>query len=204
MRPGSITFAKNNNLAHEVLRQFGPRNLSSLPVDPEIVIQKKKIDLRLIPRLRQQLPVVAGVIVENSVPSIFIDENFYMTRPMEAPFYLGEELGHIILHGELLVGLERLDDWIVFRDSIGNHTKIEQEARTFASNILFPQVGFGDFLFSNFNQEIDDLDVSTGDEDSIAWEFADSISPGLGVSPFIISYSLRRWPDRVIDRLMTK
>lgn len=199
-----ITFAKNQQVADQLLRECGIKADSSLPIDPEVILRKKGHLLSPMPNMKRDYGVLACVAKSGRSLNVYIDEYYYSNQEDRSLLTLGEELGHIYLH---LLDLERVrsvDDWIKMRsENREHHKKIESQAQLFASNIVLPHFIFDQYVVDWVHANIHELErFPRISPDTVAWNIGLYIEDELGISPWILSITLQRWPNRLIDKIL--
>lgn len=200
-----ITFPENQVIATNLLREHGYDEKSRIPIDPELVIREKGIDLIPFPGLRRDHGLKGCVAKQEGSLQILIDKWHY-EEDETSIFTLGEELGHCVLHLIDLDKVKSVSDWIriVYQNkSVSRY--IEQQARVFSSNILLPHFSFCDYVLSWTAANLTSISTfSNLTVESLSENIASLLEDEIPLSHWILDYTLRRWPDRTIDQIVAK
>ncbi len=206
MKYRSISYNKNQEIALDILESVGiDTEKCEIPNDPEYIARYYEMPPNIISGLFTNFGIRGCVYKFDNSFSIGIDENHYYNQEESSIFTLGEEIGHIFLH---LKGrcnnINSPQDWLrELSEDIENSDKIENQARVFSSNIILPPVP----LYNYVNKWIQNHKTTFKIEGLLATEdFANKLGSALHsemkLSPYIIQYSLLRWPDRCAKRLL--
>ncbi|MBA7550551.1 hypothetical protein ES705_43069 [subsurface metagenome] len=85
------------------------------------------------------------------------------------------------------------------------YDNIENQARTFASNIILPSLIFDSFTLGWVSKNLDiikECNNTTGED--LAYNIASIMNDVVGVSPYIIEITLNRWPNPLIGQILEK
>ncbi len=122
--------------ANGFLLEYNPSH--TIPVPIEDIIEKiLKIEIIPIKGLLS-LEQIDG-FVSYDCKNIYIDEDQYMSATNRARFTLAHEVGHTILHKDLIKKVNSIAEWKKFVLGEGTGRAIyETEANVFASQVLVP------------------------------------------------------------------
>lgn len=207
MKYRNIPFTEYQQRANQLLDFFGITAESSIPIDPEIFLRQIGFDIVPYPGLWFRFGLKGAVIKVKDKRQVWIDEDHYFNQPESSLLTLGEELGHIILHLD-----EDSDDVSSIRDWISKTTAteeyydyIENQARTFASNIILPSFIFDPFTLGWVSKNLDIIkERNNTTREDLAYNIASLMSDVVSVSPYIIEITLNRWPNPLIDQILEK
>ena len=169
----------------------------SLPVQ---VLDMAEFDLGLdlIPAagLREELDIEA--LLMGDLSSILIDRHAFMTPRLEYPlrFSIAQEIGHLILHGEIYRGFQHVTakEWFDYISAIPDveYGWVEWQAYEFAGRLLVPS----DALRDSYQAAIQTAKAAgyekwlSADEAALDY-IATRIAPKFGVSADVIAKRLR-------------
>lgn len=134
-----LSYTKIGSLAEEFLLKYHP--ILSLPIPIEEIIEQK-LRIKIIQQmgLKRDFDVDGFSVTDFSV--IFIDFDIYMKYENRTRFTLAHEIGHLVLHKDLIQKLvinstEKLHS---FNKSLSDEDYgwLEYQAYSFASHVLVP------------------------------------------------------------------
>lgn len=145
MRIRSYSFSRLLRIAREVWDSAPSIFLDAPPVDIELFIEREKgIRIQELPGLRRRYGIdgIFAASADLADLAIVVDYEL-LTDPMKLGRYrftLAEELGHCILHVELLRGVTSPADYLerLQAPSSGPYDPVERNARLLASFLLMP------------------------------------------------------------------
>lgn len=183
--------------ANDFLRQHHPDLAIPIPIE-EILDLKFRINIIPFPDL---LKYGIDAYTWSDLKNIVVDKFFYDRQLPRYRFTLAHELGHIMLHPEILKGAPRdsIDSYLKFVNSIGDeaHRWLEWQANCFAGLILVPSKP----LLEKF-REAEKMAATNGfaiDDLSTRGYIADWISDFFVVSSQVVESRLTYdgiWPHR--------
>jgi Zn-dependent peptidase ImmA (M78 family) len=146
-----LSYDDINKQAEGFLREYKRNEI--LPVDIEAIAE---FDLGLnifpFPNLLQTFDVDG--FISGDLNIIYVDEFSYYQRPARYRFTLAHEIGHYVLHSELIASFhpQSVADWSKFVLEIDEETYgwLEWQAYTFAAAVLVPRIS----LRQNFSREL--------------------------------------------------
>lgn len=204
MKYRSIPFQEYQARATKILEDCGVGEKDHLPIDPERII--RKLGMQPIPMkdLKVNFGVKGFVAKYRSALQIYVDEYHYLYEPESSLFTLAEELGHTVLH---LIDFEKINsikDWIaVVAQNARYHKYVEQQARCFASHLLLPEFLFDRYVQKWMRENVRDVKRwNHFSYESLAQNVGFLMADELGVSEWIIGFSLMRWPDHLIEKIV--
>jgi len=146
-----------------------------VPID-SIIESRLKIDIVPMAGLKEGLE--SGGFISSDFTTIHIDQYIYFNVEVRYRFSLAHEIGHYILHKEIIGNLkfDNVDDWAEIYDSIdsNDYGKLEFQANHFASCLLVPDFA----LKPKFDEALKDIlpDIKTAQEKNISREtYLDSV-----------------------------
>jgi Zn-dependent peptidase ImmA (M78 family) len=115
---------------------------SKLPIDIEVIAE---FDLGLnifpFPHLQKMFDVEG--FLSGDLTTIYVDEFIYYERPTRYRFSIAHEIGHYVLHSDLMINIhpQNVSDWKGFVLGIDDDTYgwLEYQAYTFAAAVLMPR-----------------------------------------------------------------
>jgi len=146
-----LSYDEINKHAEDFLREHNRHE--TLPVDIEALVE---FDLGLnifpFPGLQENYDVEG--ILSGDLSVIYVDEFIYYRRPARYRFTLAHEVGHYLLHSDLIASFhpQSITEWRKFILAIDEepYDWLEWQAYSFAASVLVPRVS----LKQNFQNEI--------------------------------------------------
>jgi hypothetical protein len=125
--------------ANEFLARHHPDGTIPIPIE-EIVEFQLGMDIVPTPGLHQLLEVDG--FISSDLREIRVDQSVYQSRPGRYRFTLAHEIGHSILHADIIRSrsFRTIAEWKTFVNSIPDkeHGWIEYQAYAFAGLLLVP------------------------------------------------------------------
>jgi len=138
-----VPFLTNEQLhdaAMAFLRKYYP--LDSLPIPIEEIIEFQ-LGLDIIPTPGLSKGFEIDGFLTRDFSSIYVDDFIQSNRPTRYRFTLAHEIGHLVLHRELLdeiATFNDVDSWREFVKNLGpDKGKYEYQGYTFAGYVLVPK-----------------------------------------------------------------
>ncbi|PHS00447.1 MAG: hypothetical protein COA78_23975 [Blastopirellula sp.] len=149
------------------------------PVEIELILEKDYgMDIIPIPGLQTAFQIDA--FISKDMNAVTVDENVYSNRINRYRFTLAHELGHRVLHQEILASstFESAEEWKHYVTMIPEkkYGILEYQANTFANALLVAQ----EQLEDRFQEAIDKVKIAGLDPKSYPGECLDYISTDLG------------------------
>jgi Zn-dependent peptidase ImmA (M78 family) len=143
-----LSYEDINSRAEEFLKKL--ERGGALPVDIEAIAE---FDLGLnifpFPRLQETFDVEG--FISGDLTVIYVDEFIYSQRPARYRFTIAHEVGHYVLHSELITAVHprSVSEWEEFILGIDeeNYNWLEWQAYTFAGAILVPRVTLTQYFY---------------------------------------------------------
>jgi Zn-dependent peptidase ImmA (M78 family) len=117
------------------------------PVPVELIVERQGIDIFPLVGLRQNYDIDGFTSADRKM--IYVDEWSSKWLENRYRFTLAHELGHVILHGDLLdshsSSVKSLEQWLHLRQSIDEASwrRFEWQANYFAGHLLVPSKALG-------------------------------------------------------------
>lgn len=138
-RASVLTYRDVENAASELLRKLG--RLDSVPVEVEDIVEFE-MNLEVRPVLELQRRFTLDGFLGNRSRTVFVDQWVMEHRPSRYRFTLAHEVGHLILHAEVMreVDIQSPEDWNEFHADLGgeNRAWFEHQAYWFGGALLVP------------------------------------------------------------------
>ncbi|RPJ06626.1 MAG: ImmA/IrrE family metallo-endopeptidase [Spirochaetaceae bacterium] len=203
MKYRDISFKEYRDKADKLLQLHGFVD-AKIPIDPERLIRKMG-DIDIIPYknlyIDYRVKGMVAYIVKRQRFQIYIDEYHYDNQTKSSLFTLAEELGHLILHLDNREALpSHQDKWAdILKLNHENHKNMENQARTFGSNIILPHKIFDPFAMDwvKKNEAIIRKHANYTPE-GLAQTIGFHLEDVLEVSQYILQISLLRYPDPLV------
>lgn len=201
-----IPFSEYQNAANKLLRKHGVSEKDLLPIDPEMILRKEGLGLNTSLPLQKQFGIRGCVVKRQGRLEIYVDEYHYMNESESCHLTIGEELGHSIIHLEEIEKINSIQDWMKIVHANHQHSRfIESQARMFGCNLILPSFIFEDFLEKWVEVNVDGIQCfNNHSPDALQGNIATLLQDDLALSYWIIYFSLGRWPDRPIDKIIRR
>lgn len=123
--------------AETFLTKHNPENKIPVPIE-EII--EFNLGIQIIPRKGLLNLEQIDAFVSKDCTSIYIDEDSYMQQTVRSRFTLAHEVGHVVIHRDLIKTVNNTDEWRKFVLGSGTGRAIyETEANIFAGCLLMPK-----------------------------------------------------------------
>ena len=205
MKVSYYSFSDYKQIAHQFLAKHGFLSKATLPMDIEALIDKAGITILPVSSMYKDFGVKGAVLKKKEGFDIAIDEQHYEEQEYYFRFTLAEELSHILLHPRLVAGILSLEDVQSFHQSFTDeeYKKIEQQARTLASQLLLPSQIFDDFVLNWVDKNIDHVrSASIYSKADLSEYIADGLYKPLSLSKDVVRFSITRFPEPAIDKVL--
>ncbi|MGD0821017.1 MAG: ImmA/IrrE family metallo-endopeptidase [Desulfomonilia bacterium] len=118
------------------------RSITEVPVDIERIIEYDlRLDIITIPGLFKNFDIDGFITGDFS--AIYVDESIYTNRPNRYRFTLAHELGHYVLHKEILgqVPITSISEWKRYQANLSpnDRSTIEFQGYAFGGLLLVPR-----------------------------------------------------------------
>ncbi len=202
------SFSDYKTRAAQFLKRHGFPKDNSLPIDIEVLLDKAGIEIHPVNRMYEDFGVKGAVLKTIGGYALAIDENHYESESQEFyfRFTLAEELAHILLHEKLIAGITTLDEVQSYHASFSDeeYKRIEQQARTMASQLLLPSQIFDQFVIDWVREHLEEIQKAQFfSPNELADFIAERMYKSLKLSRDVIRTSLKRPPDSAIDRVIS-
>lgn len=189
-----LTYKHIQQYAAGFLGKHNPDGMIPVPIEEILDIT---LGINIIP-----IPELVNFSVDaytwSDLKNILVDKFFYEKQPRRYRFTLAHELGHILLHSEILksANVDSIEEYLEFVDSIGDeqHRWAEWQADCFAGLILVPPKPLASKLQEARNKAI--VKGVSPDDPAARGYMADWISDFFEVSAGVIETRL------VYDKLL--
>jgi Zn-dependent peptidase ImmA (M78 family) len=152
--PYFLSYEDINSHAESFLATHNPRLRLPVPIE-EIAEFNLRIDIFPFPNLQRTFDIEG--FISGDLSCIYVDDFIYSNRPRRYRFTLAHEIGHFVLHKELIQNIrpKSIPDWKDFIDNIDEETRnwLEWQAYTFGGLVLVPRTS----LVGHFQYELDSL-----------------------------------------------
>ncbi len=135
-----LSYEKINQLAEDFLEKYGIGSILPVPID-EVVEFEYEIDIVPFPNLQSDFDIDG--FISGDLSSIFVDDSIFRTRPFRYRFTLAHEIGHLVLHKDLIGNIHphNVAEWKEFILQVDQEAYdwVEWQAYTFAGMVLVPR-----------------------------------------------------------------
>lgn len=167
------------------------------PVDIEALIEADPVVIiDTIRGLTQEHGVEGAVLAHPSEGrfTVIIDEDLFDRRPMRARFTLAEELGHLVLHREVLASIVNLDDAVALHRHPAYYDQLDRNAKRFAAAVLMP----AERLREDAAQLFIELRAARLGQADLIRTLGIRLAQRYMVSPTAMGHRLGEWPVEVL------
>lgn len=152
--PPILSYEDINTYAEDFLRNHNPDNTLPVPIE-EIIEFDLSLDIVPFPSLQRDFDIDG--FISGDLKCIYVDDFVYMNRPARYRFTLAHEIGHFVLHKDLIESFRPLNIgvWKDFVLQVDDEVYdwLEWQAYTFAGLLLVPRK----FLSKDFSLQIEAL-----------------------------------------------
>lgn len=153
--PPILSYEDINNHAEKFLKKYKADDKLPVPIE-EIVEFDLGLDIVPFPGLQRDFDIDG--FISGDLTCIYVDDFIYLNRPSRYNFTLAHEVGHLVLHKDLIKTLHptSIGEWKDFVIQVDEEVFdwLEWQAYTFAGLILVPRK----FLFEYFSCQIKALE----------------------------------------------
>ncbi len=201
-----MSFGEIQRKAEDLLSFNGFDQIRTLPLNIEKLARLMKIQIVPMDGLKKEYGIKGCVVKCSKGFSILLDSYHYERQEESSVFTIGEEVGHIILHLNDVEDVTTINEWMHIVVCNENYRAyIEQQARVFSSNLLLPRYAFEPYTLDWVKRNIKSLKkFQNFSVDDLAFNIGASMADELRVSSWIIEITLKRWPDRIIDKVFNQ
>ena len=198
--PSTYTAAELEQKAHDLLHeQFGA--IFPIPVDVDLLLERTPgVDLDYWPGLRTNHGVDGMVMRDPDTGELFVIIEGWLAdhQPTRYRMTVAEELGHLVLHGELIAQITEPDNFRELQQHSLWHT-MERNAKRFAAALLMPP----DEVTKRAERLYPQLVQAVGFDNpaAIVGQLAITLARKFGVSKQTMEIRLGEWPVRVKERV---
>lgn len=154
VQPPILSYEDINKYAEEFLRKHSADDKLPAPIE-EIIEFDLRIDIIPFPELQRSFDIEG--FISGDLSCIYVDDFIFLNRPARYRFTLAHEIGHFILHKDLIETIrpKSIADWKDFILNVDEEVYdwLEWQAYTFAGLLLVPRK----FLSKDFQQQINVL-----------------------------------------------
>jgi hypothetical protein len=126
-------------IAAATLRARAAGGVVTIPVDVEALIEAGGAVIETVRGLAGH-GVLASTWThpDEQRVTVVIDEELFDRRATRARFTLAEELGHLVLHGEIIKGITTVEDAVALHQHPSYYCHLDRNAKRFAAALLMP------------------------------------------------------------------
>ncbi|MBU1207878.1 MAG: ImmA/IrrE family metallo-endopeptidase [Proteobacteria bacterium] len=135
-----FSYEQINELAEEFLHEHALGDKFPIPID-EVIEFKYEIDIVPFPNLQRDFDIDG--FISGDLSQIYVDDFVFNKRPFRYRFTLAHEIGHLILHKDLIQSIRpnsvaEWEDFIIQVDPEA-YEWVEWQAYTFGGLVLVPR-----------------------------------------------------------------
>ena len=132
-----ISYEETEEKANEFLSKYNPNREIPVPIE-EIV--ELKLEISIIPKMKMLSQHGIDAFLSADFTELYIDQEHYMSQSNRSRFTLAHEVGHYVLHKDIIKSINTLEQWKDYLLGQGSRRAIyEIQADNFAGCLLMPQ-----------------------------------------------------------------
>jgi Zn-dependent peptidase ImmA (M78 family) len=135
-----LSYEDVNGRVEQFLKNQHPKGTLPIPIE-EIVDLNLRLNIFPFPGLQRDFDIDG--FISNDLTTIYVDEVIYSKRPARYHFTLAHEVGHLVLHRDLIEAIhpKSVTDWQNFISNVDKETYdwLEWQAYSFAGLLLVPR-----------------------------------------------------------------
>jgi Zn-dependent peptidase ImmA (M78 family) len=135
-----LSYEKINEIVEDFLEKYGIGSRLPVPID-EVIEFKYGIDIVPFPNLQNDFDIDG--FISGDLSSIYVDDSIFRTRPFRYRFTLAHEIGHLVLHKDLIGNIHprSVAEWREFILQVDQEAYdwVEWQAYTFSGMVLVPR-----------------------------------------------------------------
>ena len=131
-----ISYEEIEEAANEFLNEYNPKREIPVPIEEIVEI---KLEISIVPRMGMLLHHGIDAFLSSDFKELSIDYNHYMSQTNRSRFTLAHEIGHYVLHKDIIRSITTLGQWKDYLLGQGTGRAIyEIQANDFAGCLLMP------------------------------------------------------------------
>ena len=178
-----ISYEEIERAANTFLATYNPNRKIPVPIEEIVEI---KLEISIVPKMRMLLQHGIDAFLSSDLSELHIDHDHYMSQTNRSRFTLAHEIGHYVLHKDIIKSITTLDEWKNYLLGQGTGRAIyEIQADNFAGCLLMPQpevVEAFDVQKSKAIEEFKDINMDKPDERTLVSFIANEIARQFNVS----------------------
>jgi hypothetical protein len=132
-----ISYADTEEAANRFLAQYNPAGTIPIPIE-EIV--ELHLGISIVPRLGLLREEGIDAFLSHDFTTLNIDQEHYMNHSNRCRFTLAHEIGHYVLHRDIIESIKTVEEWRRFVLGEGTGRAVyEIHADNFAGCLLMPR-----------------------------------------------------------------
>ena len=178
-----LSYSEIEAKAEEFLQQYNPKGTVPVPIERIIEID---LDINVVPKKGLKNIHKIDAFLSSDLTELYIDHDDYMNETNRGRFSLAHEMGHYVMHKDIVQTIQSIDDWK--KKVLGDGAKralLENEANDFAGCILMPKSALTkeyDQQMAKAEQEFKKLGLTLKDNTVVDSYIAVAIAKNFGVS----------------------
>lgn len=138
--PPILSYEDINGHVEQFLKEQHPKGTLPIPIE-DIVDLSLRLNIFPFPRLQQDFDIDG--FISKDLTTLYVDEVIYSKRPARYRFTLAHEVGHLILHKDLIEAIrpKSVTEWQNFILNVDKEAYdwLEWQAYSFAGLVLVPR-----------------------------------------------------------------
>ena len=132
-----ISYEKIEKEANKFLNDYNPNRDIPVPIEEIVEI---KLEISIVPKMGMFSQHGIDAFLSSDLTELYIDHDHYMLQTNRSRFTLAHEMGHYILHKDIIRSITSLEQWKNYLLGQGTGRAIyETQADSFAGCLLMPQ-----------------------------------------------------------------
>ena len=171
----------------------------SIPIDIDYLVESEPgVTLDVMLGLRDGYGVAGAVLAhpdEGDRLTVLIDANVADGAAAFYRFTVAEELGHVVLHRDVLRGVRTLEQVVALHQAPAYYDTLDRNAKRFAAAVLMPPTNLRD----DARVLCTPLRAAGHDMTALSGKLTIRLAQRYGVSTTAMGYRLKEWPCSVVD-----
>lgn len=178
-----LSYVEIEAKAEEFLQEYNPKGTVPVPIERIVEID---LDFNVIPKKGLKNIHKIDAFLSADLTELYIDHDDYMNETNRGRFSLAHEIGHFVMHKEIVQMVTNIDDWK--KRILGDGSRralLENEANDFAGCVLMPRQALQkeyDQQMAKAEKEFKKLGLSLKDTSVVDSYIAVAIGKVFGVS----------------------
>lgn len=179
-----ISYEDTERAAEAFLAKYHPDRSIPIPIEKIVEI---KLGISVVPRMNLVSNEGIDAFLSHDFTELYIDYQHYFGQTNRSRFTLAHEIGHYVLHREVVSQIKTMDDWkkFILGQGVGRAV-YEIHADNFAGCLLMPRPEVSEeyqLLKESAQKSLKAAGMSIGDEKTLISFIANQVAKKFDASP---------------------